>query len=147
MAGSSMTFTYDDGVDGAGKHGGIKKVLIDWTSDDSTGAVSGTTRKIVGTLVKGVTDPGSTAPTDNYDINITDEEGLDVLLPCRTAGNLGDLMNRDTSNTEQVHFLVLTNDASPLGTSVHPVVCDKLTVAVTNAGNSKTGQLILYYKQ
>lgn len=139
MAGSSMTFTYDE-------TDAIRKILVDWTSDDTTGAVSGTTKKIVGTLIKGVTDPGATAPTDNYDINITDEEGLDVLLPCRTAGNLGDLMNRDTANSEQVYFAVLSNDASPLATSIQPVVCDKLTVAVTNAGNSKLGQLILYYR-
>ena len=48
MAGSAMTFAYDDGHDGSGLRGGIRKVLIDWTSDSATGAVTGTTAKIVG---------------------------------------------------------------------------------------------------
>lgn len=141
MAGSAMTFVYDDGYDGAGRFGAVKKVVVDWASDDTTGAVTGTTRKIVGTLVKAVTDPGTAAPTDNYDITITDEEGADVLAPCQST-----LANRDTANTEQVYFLVLDAAGTPLAQSVHPVVCDALTVAVTNAGNSKTGQLIIYYK-
>lgn len=48
MAGSSATLTYDDGHDALGQVGRIKKVTMDWVSDDTTGAVSGTTRKIVG---------------------------------------------------------------------------------------------------
>ena len=143
MAGSSMTFTYDDGIDRAGAYGGIRKVLVDWTSDSATGAVTGTTDKIVGALIKGVTDPGSVAPTDNYDIVITDEEGVDVLGSCVAAGRLAD---RDTATSEERYFFVENADAAPLAMGVHPVVCDKLTIAVTNAGNSKTGQLILYYR-
>lgn len=141
MAGSSISFTYDDGVDGAGRRCGVSKVIVDWTSDDTTGAVSGTTRKIVGRLIKGVTDPGATAPTDNYDIAITDEESVDVLAACQST-----LANRDTANSEQAYFLILDTAATPLAQSLHPVVCDKLTIAVTNAGNSKVGQLILYYQ-
>lgn len=143
MAGSAMTFTYDDGNDGAGNFGGVKKVLVSWTSDSATGAVSGTTRKIVGALIKGVTDPGATAPTDNYDIAITDEEGVDILTSCIAASTLA---NRDPANTEEVYFFLKNADDSPLSMPAYPVVCDALTVAVTNAGNSKQGQLILYYK-
>lgn len=134
MAGSSMTFTYDD-------IGKIRKVIADWTSDDTTGAVSGTCKKITGTLIKAITDPGATAPTDNYDIAITDEESFDVLTNC--VDNLAD---RDTANTEEVYFLVSNLAATDPGGVVHPVVCDALTFAVTNAGNSKQGQIILYYR-
>lgn len=140
MAGSSMTFTYDAGYDGDGRVGGVKKILIDWTSDDSTGAVSGTTRKVVGRLIKGVTDPGSAAPTDNYDIAVTDEEGADVL-----ADSISTLANRDTTNTETAYFNLSDVGTSPAKLAAYPVVCDVLTVAVSNAGNSKTGQIILYY--
>jgi hypothetical protein len=140
MAGSAMTFTYDEGYDGGGRYGAVKKLTVSWTSDDATGAVSGTTRKIVGRLIKAVTDPGSAAPTDDYDITITDEEGVDVLAACQS-----NLTNRDTTNSEQVYFLVLDAAGTPLAQSVHPVVCDALTVAVANAGNAKTGQLVLYY--
>jgi hypothetical protein len=138
MAGSAMAFTYDDGFDGAGHRGPIRKIVVDWTSDDTTGAVSGTTRKIVGELIKGVTDPSATAPTDNYDITITDPEGTDVL-----AASLSKLTDRDTANTEVAYF-GLTDGT--VNTSAFPVVCDELTISVANAGNSKLGQLVLYYR-
>jgi len=134
MAGSSMTFAYD-------KIGTIRKIIIDWTSDSATGAVSGTTKKITGTLLKGITDPGATAPTDNYDIVVTDEEGVNVLGNC-----VDDLANRDTSNTEEVYFLVSNLAATDPAGNTHPVVCDKLTFTITNAGNSKTGQIVIYYR-
>ena len=141
MAGSSMTFTYDDGYNGDGKQNGIRRVIATWTSDDSTGAVSGTTRNIVGSLVKAVTDPGDAAPTDNYDIAITDDYGVDVLGACQSG-----LGNRHTSTTQQVYFLVLDAAGPPLAQSIHPVVCSPLTIAITNAGNSKNGVLVLYYR-
>ena len=52
MAGSASTITYDQGQDHAGQHGPVKRVIIDWTSDDSTGAVTATTGKISGTLLR-----------------------------------------------------------------------------------------------
>jgi len=137
----AMTFTLDNGVDGNGVPCSIRKLTCDWTSDGS-GNASGTSPKIVGTIIKGVTDPGATAPTDDYDITITDAEGLDVLAVCQSG-----LSNRDTANSEQVYFLVLDAAGTPLTQSVHPVVCDQLTVTVANAGDTKSGQLILYYRQ
>lgn len=142
MAGT-FTVTYDEGFDGEGIQRGLKKILVDWVSDASAGNVVITTRKIVGELIKLVTDPGATAPTDNYDVVITDEEGVDVLAACVTTGRAAD---RDTANSEQVYFFVENLDASPLASSVHPVVCDALTITISNAGNSKVGQLILYYR-
>jgi len=136
MAGSSMTFTYDDGNDKK-----IHKIIADWVSDDTDGTVEGTTKKITGTLIKAVTDPGATAPTDNYDITITDEEGADVLGNC-----VDSLANRDTATTEEVYLLVSDSEATTPRGIVHPVVCDKLTIAIAAAGNSKEGQLILYYR-
>lgn len=134
MAGSSMTFTYDRGP------GPIVRVVADWTSDDSAGTASGTTTvKVIGKLIKAVTDPGSAAPTDNYDITISDDEGVDVLAACQST-----LANRHTTTTQQAYFLLLDAAGTPLAQSVHPVVCGPLTLAVANAGNSKTGQIILY---
>jgi hypothetical protein len=51
-----------------------------------------------------VTDPGSPAPTDNYDITITNAIGLDVL------GGAGE--NRDTANTERARPKVGSTDTS-----------------------------------
>jgi len=39
-----------------------------------------------------VTNPGTTAPTDNYDITLTDEDGIDIMG--------GQLANRDTADSE-----------------------------------------------
>ena len=136
----SSTVTYDDGQDGIGYRAGIRRVLIDWTSDAS-GDVVITTRKVVGTLIKAVTDPSATAPTDDYDIVVTDAEGINVL----TASQLN-LTNRDTTNSEEAYFLVKDAAGTPLAQSVHPVVCDVLTITVAAAGNAKSGQLILYYR-
>jgi len=134
MAGSSMTFTYDTTDK-------IRKVIAEWVSDDAAGTAAGTTTKIVGTLLKGVTDPGAAAPTADYDIVITDAQGVNVLGNC-----VDDLADRHTSTTEEVYFLVSNLAATDPAGNIHPVVCDLLTISVSNAGNSKAGQIILYYK-
>ncbi len=134
MAGSSMTFTYDN-------LGTLRKVIVDWTSDDTTGAVSGTSKKITGTLIKAITDPSATAPTANYDIAITNGESVNVLGGCES-----DLANRHTANTEEVYFMVVDGAGTPLAQPIQPVVSDVLTFSVTNAGNSKLGQIILFYR-
>ena len=131
--------TYDDGYDRIDYLGGIRKITIDWQST-AGGAATITTDKIVGMLIKAVTNPGDAAPTDNYDIAITDEEGADVL------GNVqSTLANRDTANTEEVYFFEKNADATPTATGVHPVVCDRLKVAITNAGDTKNGRIVIYY--
>jgi len=146
MAGSASTITYDDGQDRTGRHGAIRKILIDWTSDDATGAVTATTAKIVGRLLKVVTDPGTPAPDANYDIAITDEESVDVLSGLGgTGGTAPSLANRHTTTTEVVHLVAQDSGTNPLP-GTQPFVCDKLAVAVTNAGNSKQGQIIIYYE-
>jgi hypothetical protein len=144
MAGSATSVTYDDGADGTGHRGGIRKVLIDFTTDDTTGSVAVTTRKIVGELIKIVTDPGGTAPSDNYDIVLTDEEGVDLSVHMDDVA-IAALIARDTANTEET-YLPLEDTAGTGRIAAFPVVCDKLTVTVNNAGNSKTGQIILYYR-
>lgn len=143
MAGSAMTFTYDEGNDGIGQHCNLKVAVASWTSDASDGHATGSLRKIVGRLVKAVTVPGAggAAPTDNYDIALTDEQGINVLGGVQTS-----LQDRDTANAEEVYFLVKDAAGTPLAQSLHPVVCNALQVAVTNAGNSKTGTLYLYYE-
>lgn len=146
MAGSASTITYDNGHDHNGVHGSVRKILIDWTSDDTTGAVTATTGKIVGQLLKVVTDPGTPAPTANYDIAITDEEGVDVLSGLGgTGGTAPSLANRHTSNTEVVH-LWAEDSVTNVVPGSQPYVCDVLSVAITNAGNSKQGQIIIYYR-
>ena len=123
-----MVLTYDN-------IGGIRKIIADWTSDDTTGAVAGTTVKIIGELIKGTTDPGATAPTTLYDIVLTDAEGVNLL-----GLSADDLLNRSATVTEEVYFGLTTQ------ASAFPVVADLVTISVSNAGNSKLGQLIIYYR-
>jgi len=138
MAGSASTIAYDDGQDRKGQHGHIRRIVIDWTSDDATGQVVITTGKISGELLKAVTDPDAgAAPTADYDIVITDEEGANVLANC-----YDDLVDRHTSTTQTVDFF-LTGAAN---VGARPVVCDILTITVSNAGNSKQGRIVLYYR-
>lgn len=144
MAGSSTAVTYDDGVDGVGLRGRIRKVLIDFVTDDTTGSVAVTTRKIVGELIKIVTDPGSPAPTANWDVVLTDEEGVDLSVHMDDVA-IAALIARHTTNTEET-YLPLEDTAGTARIAAWPVVCDKLTVTVNNAGNSKAGQIIIYYR-
>ena len=131
MAGSSMTFSYQT-------IGSVHTITADWVSDSATGAVSGTTRAIYGDLLKGVTNPGTAAPTADYDITLSDAEGANILGNC-----FDDLIDRHTSNTETVDFFL--GDGA-VGVGVRPVVAGTITIAVAAAGNSKTGRLIIYYR-
>lgn len=108
-------------------HATVKKIIFAWTSSAAGAADATTTAAYDGKLVTLITDPGATAPTDNYDVVVTDADGHDVLV--------GQGANRDTANTELVA-------ESLLGA----VAGSKLTLAVTNAGDSKVGEVILYIR-
>ena len=121
MAGSSTTVT-------TRKIGDCTKIKAVWLSDDATGAVSGVIASdVVGKPMLLTTVPGTAglAPDDNYDITITDENGIDIL-----AG-LG--ANRDIATTEHV-----IDTAGMLFT-----VATSLTLNVTNAGNANGGTVYL----
>lgn len=123
MAGSATTFTETT-------FSSVKKVVCAWTADDATGSVSGTTTAVYdGKLIGLSTVPAAAgdAPTDNYDVTVTDVDGWDVLL--------GAGANRDTTNTEHV-----------AEASLGAVSGSKLTINVTNAGNSKKGTVILWIR-
>lgn len=115
-------------------HGSVKKIAFAWTSiaDGSAGGVGDggrTTLAYNGEVVRLVTVPagGGSAPTDNYDVTVTDEDGTDVLM--------GAGANRDTAVTEQV-----------LASSLGVVANDRLTLTVANAGDTKAGTVYLYLR-
>ena len=114
----------------------VKRILASWVSDGD-GDASGTTKVISGYLLRGVTDPGTTAPTDDYDIVLTDDEGADILGNC-----LDDLMDRDTADTEIVDFVIYDGQATM---AERPCVSSAITITVSNAGDTKEGQVILYF--
>ncbi len=114
--------------------GFVRRIQIDWVADAAAATVPATAiPKFEGRLLALVTNPGATAPTDNYDITLIDDEGADRLQ--------GVGANRDTTNTEQVPVVYS-------GSAVPPVVDGDETLTFTLAGNavnSALGRAILYY--
>ena len=107
----------------------LKKIKFEWTSDGSGDAEDTTTNDYTGKIKHLVTVPdGVATPDDNYDIVITDSDGVDVL---NGAG-----ANRDTANTEQV-----------TETSLGIVGYSKLTCTISNAGDTKQGTVYLYIEE
>ena len=136
----AMVFSYDAGTN-TGKDvpgGSIHRIIGTWETT-SGGVATEATQKVSGKLIKAITNPGATAPTDNYDITIKDDQAFDVLTNCED-----NLVDRDTTNTEEVYFLV--NDDGSLGTGGSPVVNSVLTIAVANGGDTKQGVIHLYYQ-
>ena len=108
-------------------HTAVKKIKWSWTSDGSGNADLITTKAYYGQVIALYTDPdGSAAPTDLYDITITDTEGYDVM---QGAG-----ANRATATNQT---------AVPTATSV---AFGTLTLNVSNAGAAKAGVAVLYIK-
>jgi hypothetical protein len=104
----------------------VRKITWSWLST-AGGAADGTTTAVFdGELLGLTTIPagGGSAPTDDYDITVTDADGHDVLL--------GAGANRDTANTEHV-----------AKASLGGVAGSKLTLNITNAGSAKSGTVIL----
>lgn len=105
----------------------VQKVVWAWTSSAGGAFTEATTVDFHGKILGFATIPagGGDAPTDNYDITITDADGHDVLL--------GGGANRDEANTEYV-----------AGTACAGVASSARTLNVANAGNAKSGTAILW---
>lgn len=134
MAGSSHTLTSlvfrEIGKGGESRR--VEIVTCDWVADDTTGAVPTLSLPLDGYVVKVITNPGSTAPTSNYDITLTDPEdsSLDAMASL--------LLNRHTSTTEQVYPLIS-------GGSIPIFLSGTYGLAVANNSvNSATGRIIFY---
>jgi hypothetical protein len=129
-----MEFTYST-------KGGVDLITVAWESD-STGAVSDSPNRIIGSLVKAITYPDTTTgyiPSAAYDIALTGARGINILTACSA-----NLANCDSSAAVEKYFLV--KDVATTEQSVHPVVNDVLTIAVTNAGVHRKGWIYLYVR-
>jgi hypothetical protein len=126
MAGSSVVYTRR-------KLGLAVEHKFVWVPDTTTSAVTAATTgngtgEVVGKIMRFTTKPasGAAAPTDNYDVTIVDENGVDVL-----AG-LG--ADRDTANTESKD-----DDDGLLF-----VFANSLDLTVSAAGTTGGGTVLLY---
>lgn len=110
-------------------YGVVKMVKFSWTSSAGGAADATTTEYYSGAVERMVTVPGSggDAPTAAYDVAITDKHGIDVLL--------GAGANRSATAQDSV-----------LAASLGFVANTQLTLAVTNAGNAKSGTVYLYIR-
>ena len=118
---------------------GDNKITLTWTCTDlgvvSTGICAEfdadrnwpyiQPAKLKGYIVKVDTNPdGSDAPTDDYDITLLNSDGIDVTF--------GNLVNRDTANSEQ------WVPADP------PYIDSELTLTIINAGDAKAGVVTIF---
>jgi len=140
LAFASMAFA-DDGtvtVNTDSVNDGMEVVTFTWLAN-TTGVVpttsTGTTwpdpgMQKAGCISKVVTNPGSTAPTDNYDITLTDSDGVDVMG--------GELANRDTANSE----VAVPKIDTVFGCVI---VTGSFTMTITNQSvNAGNGEVIVY---
>lgn len=108
-------------------HTPVKKIKWSWTSTAGGAADLITNESYYGQVLALVTNPDDVdAPTTLYDITVTDAEGYDVM---QGAG-----ANRSATATET---------AVPTATSA---AHGKLTLNVTNAGDTKKGTAVLYIR-
>ena len=110
------------------------KITVSWVGDSADGSVPnkslGTVNGYVSVLT---TNPGTPAPTDNYDITLLDSNGVDI------AG--GALADRDTAVSEAV-LPVLSN------TRVPRLVIDELTFTLSgNSAAGAQGTLVIYVQE
>jgi hypothetical protein len=116
----------------------IKSVTWSWTSDASGDANGTATKSISGEVIRFVTNPGATAPSDNYDVVVNDADGVDIAAGC--------LANRDTANSEQAVPIVETTVGSNTYGTRAAAFDGALSLVVSNAGDSKQGTLTMYYR-
>lgn len=110
------------------KHLSIKKIRWAWTSTGGGAADKATANAYSGKLLGLTTDPdGAAAPSDNYDITVTDQDGDDALL--------GAGANRATATTQHV-----------AEANLGAVAEGPLTLNVAAAGSAKSGVVILWIR-
>jgi len=106
-----------------------KVETIQWTSNGSGSAtVYGNIDGILGRVI--IVPSATAAPTDLYDIVIYDESGWDILygIGVDCSASAKEEINKGTSGFDVPH------------------VSGLITVQVTNAGDTKSGTIYLFYR-
>jgi hypothetical protein len=110
------------------KKTGIYTITWDWASSTAGAATEATLSNYSGTILRAIFDPdtGDTQPSAAYDVVVNDDDGYDVLHGCGAN---------------------LANDADVEKSTSDGLGCvqdSKLTLTVSNAGESKGGIVKLY---
>ena len=123
-------------------YGSFKVLEITWTSESGGTFTEWVSREVNGWIMGFETDPdGTSAPTDNYDIVLTNKNDRNIDGDTGTGASPnqdGVLANRDTANTEYTQLLF---NGSYGG---HPNE-GALTLNINAPGNSKVGKIRIFY--
>jgi hypothetical protein len=136
QAAGSVVVTDKEVSAGLSASGGFifRQYTVAWTSDAADGSVAANVSGNGFAIRSGYLEsirfiPGSTAPTNLYDVTLTDSDG--------TIAS-GDLLSGTGADRSSTLSSVLTFDP--------PIFMDgtrTLAVVVANAGNSKTGRVVI----
>lgn len=114
----------------------IEKITVDWVGDSADGSTPQTTiAGLFGYIFKGITIPGSPAPTASYNVKLFDPDAptFNTLI--------AKLDGRSSSATEEV-YIIPTGGVAPV------LVAGDYKVQITgNSVNSAKGQVILYVQE
>jgi hypothetical protein len=114
----------------------VRVATVTWESDGD-GNADGTVT-LNGQIVKVTTNPGTAAPTADYDITLVDDDGIDIAQ--------GLLADRHTSNSEE-QYLYVEPTLGGTGTDAAALPlyhAGEVTFTVANAGNTKAGVAKIY---
>jgi hypothetical protein len=116
----------------------VVKHTFSWVSDASGNATVPSTVAVSGAIARVVFIPSAVvAPTDNYDVTLTDADGIDVL-----AGQGTDL---DTAVASSVCPGIPLKDGTTTAVVV-TIVDSILTLNVSGAGDAKAGKVVVYVR-
>jgi len=123
-----VTLTYEEATDRETPIGSPVSIIIWSFLSSAGGAASEQTKKVSGKVKRMVTNPDNVdTPTANWDLTITDEDGVDILE--------GEGANRDPAGAGTSEGYAFT---------ISELIASKLTFTVANAGNAKKGVVKLY---
>lgn len=116
----------------------VVKHTFEWTSNASGNATIPSMLPVSGAIARVAFVPDSVAaPTASYDVTLTDSDGIDVLAG--QGANLSDTL------ASHVCPGVPLKDGTTIGALV-VVVDSVLTLNVSNAGNTKSGKVVVYVR-
>lgn len=114
----------------------MERINFEWISTSTGGAEDTTTNSYDGLVYRVIIAPGSSdsIPSSGYAVAINDSDGYDILNGLGT----------DSSTGAADHYGILTTG----GVVSTPIsaVSSKLTLAVTGAGSSNSGEVIVYIR-
>lgn len=115
------------------------RYVVSWTSDASGNATETVSLSQPGELIGVTFVPGTSGsqPSANYDVTANDAYGVDTF-----AGQGANLSN---STATMVQPCIPAKDGTTTSTTPRPVD-GAITVAVTNAGNTKSGTIVLWVR-